>query len=88
MLKNFFDGLLSIFIILSFAFLVIGNIARFVYWVKCRKTCAGADIHYYSDFWNNEWGTECTKEEIEELHQIIKQFEEKHIETDHKNFEN
>ena len=76
MLKSFLDGLLSIFIILYFAYLVTGNIVRFVYWVKCHKTHNGI-THYYLDFWKNEWGTECTEEEIENLKKKIKQFEER-----------
>ena len=77
MLKNFFDGLLSTFVILSFAFLVTGNIARFICWVKCHKIKKDVGIQYFY-LWENEWGTECTKEEIEKLKQIIHQFEEKH----------
>ena len=37
--------------------------------------------YFYLDFWDNEWGTECTKEEIQNLKEIIKQFEEKYKET-------
>ena len=75
MLKNFFDGLLSIFVILSFAFLVTGNIARFVCLVKHHILKKSKDIQYYY-LWENEWGTECTKEEIKKLKQMIHQLEE------------
>lgn len=70
-------GCISIFIILSFAFLVTGNITQFVYLVKHHMLKRDKDIQYYC-LWENEWGTECTKEEIEKLKQIIHQLEEKH----------
>lgn len=81
MLKNLFDGLLGFFIILSFAFLVTGNIARFIFWIKHRKTEKNISMYYYLDFWGDEWGTKCTKEEIANLKRMVKQFEEKHKET-------
>ncbi|MCM1064976.1 MAG: hypothetical protein NC420_11020 [Eubacterium sp.] len=80
MLKNLFEGLVSIFIVLSCAFLITGDVTRFVYWVKCCKIDKRIGIHYYFGFWDNERGTECTNEEIKELHQMIRQFEEKHSE--------
>lgn len=77
MIKTFFDGLLSIYIIFSFVLLAVGNIARFVWWIKSLKIRKSIGMQYlYLDFWENEWGTECTKEEIEQLHQIIRQFQE------------
>ncbi len=76
MFKNFFDGLLSVFVILSFASLVVGNIVRFVYWLKSYKARKNSFFNYYLEFWGDEWGTGCTKEEIEKLNQIIRQFEE------------
>ena len=82
MLKNLFDGVLSIFVILSIAFLVVGNIGQFAYWIKRHKIKKDIGMQYfYLDFWDNEWGTECTKEEIQNLKEMIKQFEEKHKET-------
>lgn len=82
MLKNLFDGLLSIFVILSIAFLVVGNIYQFAYWIKRHKIKKDTGMQYfYLDFWDNEWGTECTKEEIQNLKKMIKQFEEKYKET-------
>jgi len=54
---------------------VIGNIARFVYWVKSYKARKNPCSNYYLEFWGDEWGMGCTKEEIEKLKQIIRQFE-------------
>jgi len=85
-LKNLYDGLLSFFIVLSFAFLVTGNITRFMFWVKYRKTKRSIGMHYSLDFWGDEWGTECTKEEIADLKQMAKQFEEKHRGTGNGSF--
>ena len=78
MLKIVFDGLLTIFIILSFVFVLTGNIARLVFWLKYRRTERYTGMHYCRDFWYNEWGTECTKEEITNLKHMVKQFEEQH----------
>ncbi len=76
---NLFDGFLNIIIVLSFAFLVTGNIARFICWVKYRKTKKSIGMYYTLDFWGDEWGTECTKEEIADLKHMVKQFEEQHM---------
>lgn len=71
MLKDLFDGLLSIFVILSIAFLVIGNIYQFAYWIKRHKIKKDIGMQYfYLDFWDNEWGTECIKEEIQNLKEL------------------
>lgn len=78
MLKNFFDRVLSVFVISSFMLFVAGNTARFVSWLQYRNSKKNIYPDYYLDFWGDEWGTECTKEEIEKLNQIIKQFEEEH----------
>ena len=79
-MKIIFDGLLSVFIFLLFIGLVIGNIARFIHWIKYSRKKREIDW-YYSEFWNNEWGNECTEEEIEMIEQLVKQLEEKHKET-------
>lgn len=81
MLKNLFDGLLSIFVILSFAFLVTGNITRFIFGVKYRKTKKDIGMYYSLGFWGDEWGTECTREEMQNLKKMLNQFEEKRKET-------
>ena len=80
MLNNLFDVLLSIFIILYFMFFIVGNISRFICWTKCCKTKKDIVKQYPLYFWGDEWGIECTKEEIEELKNMVKRFEEQHME--------
>lgn len=80
MLINLSDVLLTIFIIFSLAFFITGNIFRFICWIKCRKTKKDIVTRFPLSFWGDEWGVECTKEEIANLKHIVKRFEEQHAE--------
>lgn len=67
MLKNLFDGVLSIYVIISFLFLILGNIARLIYWMKDRSIKKETEMCYYLNFWNNEWGIGCTDKEYRKI---------------------
>ena len=76
MIGNIFDVLLCIYFILCCTFLVVGNTLRFMYWLKRHNAETSGEMHYCRYFWNNEWGSECTMEELENLKEMVRQFEE------------
>ncbi len=77
MLKFVVDGIISSSIILLVVFLVLGNIMRFVWWMKQREKRKSMGIqYYYLDFWGKEI-YEYTNAEIENLHHKLQQFEER-----------
>ncbi len=77
MLKGFADGLLIVYITLVFIFLVAGNMYMFGSWFKGfeKRKKMGAQYDYLK-FWGEP--EEYTREELEELHQMLEQFEKDH----------
>lgn len=74
MFKNFVEELLTVYTILSFIFLVVGNMYLFRSWIKDfkKKKRIGAQ-YFYLKFWDDP--RDYAKEELEELHQMLEQFE-------------
>lgn len=85
MVEIIFNMLLYIYIFLCGAFLVVGNIFRFVCWLKSHNSETNMETRYCTYFWNNEWGNECTMAEIENLKEIVRQFEKSNNITNENN---
>lgn len=74
MLKYFAEGLLTVIFLFSFIFLVVGNMSLFKSWIKdFEKKKRMRPQYYYLKFWGDSG--EYTKEELEELHHKLEQFE-------------
>lgn len=76
-LKFFAEGLLTVSISLCIIFLVVGNMYMLWFWVKDfeKKGEKGAQ-YFYLKFWG--YPGEYSKEELNELHQKLEQFEEEY----------
>jgi len=77
MLKSFVEGLLIVYFALVFIFLIAGNMCIFGSWLKGfeKRKKVGAQYDYLK-FWGEP--ETFTGEELEELHQMLEQFEKKH----------
>lgn len=71
----------DILVILFLIYLVVGNIIRFIYWIKfCKiKRCERMQCRYWQHC--NKQMEQYTQEEIEYLYRIIKKFKEETSET-------
>lgn len=77
MMKIFAEGLLTVYIIFCLILMVAGNIYVFWSWVKDfeKKRKMGAQ-YFYLKFWGEQG--EHSKEELDELHQMLERFEKEH----------